>query len=49
VCGGAPAQDLDQRTPLHWASYNGHLECVRLLLERGADKEARDRVRAPLG
>jgi ankyrin repeat protein len=28
-------------TPLHWAAREGHLEVVRLLLERGADKEAR--------
>ena len=38
-------------TPLHKAALNGHLECARLLLERGADKDANDTVRvaaAPL-
>ena len=30
------------KTPLHWASFNGSLEVVRLLLEHGADAEAKD-------
>ena len=34
-------------TPLHEAALNGKPECVRLLVERGADKEAKDDVRAP--
>jgi hypothetical protein len=24
-------------TPLHWAALNGHLECVKLLIQSGAD------------
>jgi len=28
-------------TPLHWTSFNGALEVVRLLLEHGADVEAK--------
>lgn len=29
-------------TPLHWAAYSGHRELVRLLVERGAEVDARD-------
>ncbi len=31
-------------TPLSKAAYNGHTEAVRLLLEQGADADARDKV-----
>jgi hypothetical protein len=34
-------------TPLFCAAYYGKPECVQLLLERGADKEAKSIVRAP--
>ena len=30
------------KLPLHEAAANGHTECVRLLVEAGADVEARD-------
>ena len=43
VCGRAQ----NGATPLHTAAFSGHLECVRLLLERGADKEAKTKVRTP--
>lgn len=33
-------------TPLHSACLSGHTECLRVLLERGADKDMRDKVRA---
>ena len=33
-----------QRTALHYASKGGHHETVRVLLERGADPNTRDRV-----
>jgi hypothetical protein len=34
--------DIDQRprTPLSWASQNGHVDIVKLLLEKGADMNA---------
>lgn len=32
-------------TALMWAAQQGHTVCVRLLLEAGADKEARNVVR----
>ena len=35
-------------TPLNHAARNGRLECVRLLLEKGADTEAKEKVRVPL-
>ena len=35
----------DGYTPLHLAAMEGHLESVRLLLDRGADKEAKTKVR----
>ena len=34
----------DDQTPLHLSASAGHLEVVKLLLEEGADKEARDEV-----
>ena len=30
-------------TPLHWACMRGHVEIVKLLLERGADKSIRNK------
>jgi ankyrin repeat protein len=35
----------DGWTPLHYASWSGHVDCARLLLERGADKNAKNEVR----
>jgi hypothetical protein len=32
-------------TPLHCAALRGHVACVALLVERGANKEAKDNVR----
>lgn len=34
-------RDSDGYTPLHRASYNGHMNVVRVLLQRGADVDAR--------
>lgn len=31
------AQNKAGNTPLHWAALNGHLECVKVLLEAGGD------------
>ena len=36
-------------TLLMWAAQEGQLEIVRLLLDRGADKEAKDGVRGEVG
>ena len=36
-------------TPLHYAADNGHESTVRLLLDRGADKEAKHKVRDERG
>ena len=33
-------------TPLMWASRNGHTECVKVLLERGAQVNMQDKVSA---
>ena len=38
----------DGYTPLLWALCNGHYDVVRLLLERGANKNATNNVRAPV-
>ena len=37
----------DWRTPLRWASQNGHVDIVKLLLERGADVTA-NKMKTPL-
>jgi hypothetical protein len=34
-------KDVSGSTPLHWAAYNGHIEIVRLLLQNGADVNAK--------
>jgi ankyrin repeat protein len=38
VCGAQEAS-----TPLHYAADNGHLETVKVLLDKGADQTLRDR------
>jgi serine/threonine-protein phosphatase 6 regulatory ankyrin repeat subunit A len=35
-------EEADQRTALHIAAFSGHLACVKLLLEQGANVESRD-------
>lgn len=40
--GFIDSQDLDGRTPLHYAAAHGHLETVKLLLEAGADTKMQD-------
>jgi len=36
--------DMWSRTPLHWATLNGHEPAVRWLLEHGADAAAKDKA-----
>src|SRR5262249_57451246 len=38
----APSASWEQRTALHQAAWKNRLECVRLLLERGANVRIRD-------
>jgi ankyrin repeat protein len=40
-CGCAQIRN----TPLHYAAWNGAVACVALLVERGANKEAKNEVR----
>ncbi|MFI7131490.1 hypothetical protein ACIBQ1_37840 [Nonomuraea sp. NPDC050153] len=49
LVGNSPIRGVDPdvapylgRTGLHWAIPGGHLEVIRLLLERGADPSIRD-------
>jgi len=37
------AAGFDGNAPLHWAVEKGHLECVRLLCERGAKIDVKDK------
>ena len=41
-CGAKSLADHVGRTPLHWASKHGRSHEVKLLLDHGADLEARD-------
>ena len=37
------ARDIYKRTPLHWASANGHYKACELLIKAGADVNAKDK------
>ncbi len=43
--GGGESDSQDGNTALMWAAEYGRAECVRLLIDAGADKEAEDNVR----
>ena len=43
------ARTQDGRTALMNAAIGGHVGCARLLLDAGADQEAKDNVRANAG
>ncbi len=43
-CHACYAALQEERTPLWWASRNGHVAIVRLLLAAGASREAEDKV-----
>lgn len=42
----SPTGTQNGNTPLFLAAMNGHLECIELLLKHGANKDAKDKVRA---
>lgn len=43
--GEVDIRDLDGDTPLHFACRNGHVNVIKMLLERGADKNAQNGLR----
>ena len=43
----APRRSQRGNTPLHWAAGNGKVECVKVLVEAGANIEAKDNVSPP--
>ena len=45
MCGDGKINAQDGDTVLTLAASKGHTDCVRLLLEGGADKEAKNSVR----
>ncbi len=46
IAGGAQLDAKDEfgRTALHWATIKGHTEVVRVLLQAGAQPNAKDKV-----
>ena len=41
-CLLANEKDSDGYTPLHWSSFNGHYDIVKLMLDRGSGYGRRD-------
>ena len=48
LCPLRSLSSQDQWTPLHSASYNGQMAVAELLVKKGADVDARDKVRPTL-
>ena len=44
ACVGIVLLAQDGRTALIWAAIGGHADCVRLLLDAGADRNAQENV-----
>ena len=49
TCGAHLARAQDERTALIYAARDGHADCARLLLDAGADANAKMNVRASAG
>jgi hypothetical protein len=49
VCAAGESDSQDESTALMYATKGGHANCVRLLINAGADKDAKSKVRVGRG